>query len=87
MNAAQLDKGDYPHCGELGAWFCVCLCVHSVVVYSVYVCVCTASPFLHDVHLHYCMSPHDVSICSLFYLWLCAFFPNQVVLQRSEQQR
>ncbi len=46
LSTAQLDKGDYPHCGELGPRFSVCafvcVCVLCVCVYTlVFFCECT----------------------------------------------
>lgn len=56
MSTARLDKGDYPHCGELGAWFCVCVCVytcflcectHAFIVCFLLMCLCTKCVCVH----------------------------------------
>ena len=59
MSTARLDKGDHPHCGELGPTFSLCVCV--------YVCVC--------VCVHTCFLPectHALAVC-LLPLCVCVY--------------
>lgn len=64
MSTAQVDKADYPQCGELGPWFVVCStcffsCVnvhthtHTLTVYSLLTFAVSAGVCAHVTELSY----------------------------------